>query len=190
MSHNDRTLMLLICAIAIVARRTEATQIGRPDGSFGYVCPVIDLGPRARVAFAAAWIAGQAALILSAARRPDHAFGFRMFPEASTIEIHLSRETEGGSLEAPRGEWSAWRHRVRDPILASVDTRVFASYGVDAQLARLQRALDDVADHLPDDAETLRVRADVVVRRNGRDPTTVTLASHTRREALINQAGR
>jgi hypothetical protein len=182
--------MLLIRAIAIVARRTEATQIGRPDGSFGYVCPVIDLGPRARVAFAAVWIAGQAALILSAARRPDHAFGFRMFPEASTIEIHLSRETAGGSLEAPRGEWSAWRHRVRDPILASVDTRVFAAYGVEAQLARLQRALDDVADHLPDDAETLRVRADVVVRRNGRDPTTVTLASHTRREALTNQVGR
>jgi hypothetical protein len=68
---------------------------------------VIDLGPRTRVAFAAAWIAGQAALVLTAARRPDHAFGFRMFPEASTIEIHLSRETERGSLDAPRGEWSA-----------------------------------------------------------------------------------
>jgi hypothetical protein len=69
---------------------------------------------------------------------------------------------------------------VRDPILSSLDARVFASYGVDAQLARLQRALDDVADHVPEDAETRQLRAEVTVRRNGGEPTTVSLRSHAR----------
>jgi hypothetical protein len=144
-----------------------------------------------RVVFAALWIAAQLTLVVTAGGRPDHIFGFRMFPEASTLEIHLWRETPGGAVRAPRGEWSArdaagqlrhfaWRDRVRDPILASVDMRVFASYGVDTQLARLGHALDDVADHVPEDGETRRLRAEVVVRRNGGEPTTVTLESHVR----------
>jgi len=149
----------------------------------------MDLGPRARVAFAAAWIGGQAALVLTAPWRTDHVFGFRMFPEASTMEIHLSRRVVGGRLlPAPRGEWSAvdqegqrrhfsWRDRVRDPILGAVDARVFASYGVDAQLARLARALDDVATHTDEDAETEQLQADVSVSRNGRDPVAVSLVS-------------
>jgi hypothetical protein len=145
----------------------------------------------ARVAFAAAWILGQAALVLSAGARPDHIFGFRMFPEASTVEIHLSRDTAAGTVAAVRGDWSArdaagqlrhfsWRDRVRDPVLASIDAPAFASYGVDAQLARLGHALDDVADHIGDDTETLRLRADVVVRKNGAGPVTVRFASHPR----------
>jgi hypothetical protein len=152
---------------------------------------VIRLGPWARVAFGACWIAGQIALLLSAAWRPDHAFGFRMFPEASILEIHLSREVHGAVVRAPGGEWSArdakgqlrhfsWRDRVRDPVLAAIDLRAFAAYGADAQLSRLGRALDDVADHIPDDGETGRLRADVVVSRNGHEPTTVTLVSHAR----------
>jgi hypothetical protein len=132
----------------------------------------------------------QGALILSAGGRPDHIFGFRMFPEASTLEIHLWRETAAGDVRAPGGEWSArdasgqlrhfsWRDRVRDPVLASIDLNVFASYGVDAQLLHLARALDDVAEHLDGDAETRRLRAEVVVRRNGRAPESVTLESGT-----------
>jgi len=146
---------------------------------------------RLRVVFASLWIAGQLALVLSASTRPDHIFGFRMFPEASTLEIHLWRETDAGALRAQRGEWSArdaagqlrhfaWRDRVRDPILSSIDARVFASYGVDAQLARLGHALDDEADHVPEDAETRRLVAEVVVWRNGDEPRTVTLQSHAR----------
>ena len=144
-----------------------------------------------RVVFAVLWIGGQAALVLSAGGRPDHIFGFRMFPEASTLEIHLWRDTAGGAVPAPRGEWSArdtagqmrhfsWRDRVRDPVLSSIDARTFGSYGIDAQLARLGRALDDVADHVPEDAETRQLRAEVVVRRNGGEPATVTLRSHPR----------
>lgn len=153
---------------------------------------MVNLGQRARVVFAAAWLGGQAALVLTAPWRPDHVFGFRMFPEASTLEIHLSRVVGGQVVSAPRGEWSAvdatgqrrhfaWRDRVRDPTLASVDARVFASYGIDTQLARLGRALDDVALHIDEDAETEQLRADVVASRNGHEPYSTTLVSVSRR---------
>jgi hypothetical protein len=155
------------------------------------VAKVLHVGPRARVAFAACWIAVQGGLVVTAPLRPDHVFAFRMFAEASTMEIHLTREVGGLRVNAPRGEWSArsrsgqlrhfsWRDRVRDGTLAAVDTRVFASYGIDAQLARLQHALDDVVDHVPDDAETTRLGATVVVWKNGGNPTPVTLSSHAR----------
>jgi hypothetical protein len=157
----------------------------------GYGGAVLHLGSRARVVFAAAWITGQIALILTAAARPDHIFGFRMFPEASTMEIHLSREVGGGEVPAPRGEWKArdragqvrswsWSDRVRDGVLGRVDVRVFASYGVDAQLFRLQHALDDEVDHIADDTQTKRLVAKVDYWKNGRDRCTVTLHSHAR----------
>jgi hypothetical protein len=58
---------------------------------------------------------------------------------------------------------------------------VFAAYGADAQLARLQRALDDVARHEPEDAETERFVARVLVWHNGGGPRRVVLES-THRE--------
>jgi hypothetical protein len=70
---------------------------------------------------------------------------------------------------------------VRDPVLESIDVPLFASYGADTQLARLQRALDDVADHLDEDDETQALRADVRVSKNGREPYTAILLSHARR---------
>jgi len=167
-------------------------QISRRGLVFEYRHRVLDLGPSARLVFAACWMAGQCALLLTASERSDRIFGFRMFPEASTLEIHLSRMTARATLPVPGGEWSArdtsgqlrhfsWHDRVRDSVLGSLDVRVFASYGVDAQLARLQRALDDVASHLDEDDETLGLRADVVVRKNGGDPSLSVLFSHSRR---------
>jgi hypothetical protein len=149
------------------------------------VARVLELGPRARVAFAACWIAAQSTLVVTAAGRSDGAFGFRMFPEASTIEIHLQRRVGDRLVPVPRGEWSArdasgqlrhfaWRDRVRDPVLSVLDERRFASYGADAQLARLERALDEVTDHLADDAETAQLQAEVLLWRNGRGPETIT----------------
>jgi hypothetical protein len=155
---------------------------------------MLDLRPGARVAFAVCWVAGQAAAVLTAGLRSDGIFGFRMFPEASTLEVHLWRElAEGARVQAPRGEWAArdaagqlrhfsWHDRVRDPVLGTVDAAVFASYGVRAQLARLQHALDDVADHIPEDGETSRLVAVVGYSRNGHERVTVELASHTRLE--------
>lgn len=155
------------------------------------VRPVLDLGPRARVALAAGWIALQAALVVTASCRPDGVFGFRMFPEASTMQFELERVVRGVAVPAPGAAWSAqdaagqlrhfaWRDRVTDPVLSSPGVRVFAAYGADAQLARLQRALDDVALHEPEDGETERFVARVLVWRNGRGPQTVVLESPAR----------
>ena len=160
----------------------------------GLRCRVFELGPRARTIFAAIWIAGQSALVLTAGRRSDAAFGFRMFSESSTIVISLSREVEAPSghgttqVHVEDGAWLArdahgimhrfnWFDRVKEPGLASFDVAIHASYGALAQLERLQAALDDVAAHVPEDAETRRLVLDVVVRKNGREPMRVQLTS-------------
>jgi hypothetical protein len=172
----------------IVACAIDRAQIRGRVAAGGSVPYVLALGPRARVLFAAGWVALQAGLVLTASCRPDGIFGFRMFPEASTLEFELTRVVGGVAIPAPGGEWSArdaagqlrhfsWRARVTDPVLSSPGTSVFASYGADAQLARLQRALDDVAVHEPEDAETERFVARVAVWRNGRGPSAVVLES-------------
>jgi hypothetical protein len=145
-----------------------------------------------RLVFAAAWIALQFALILTADRRPDGAFGFRMFSESSTIKLVLYREIDDGArVHVEDGTWSArdaggltrrfsWFDRVKNPPMSFFDADVPASYGAAAQLSRLQLALDDVATHIPDDAETKRLLLDVTVKRNGREPYVVHLASAPR----------
>jgi hypothetical protein len=146
--------------------------------------------PWLRVGFAMAYVAAQIALVLTAARRPDAAFGFRMFHESSTIDVHLSRAIDApsghGTVNVPveDGHWAArdregkthhlrWQTRVVEPELAIFDAVIHASYGADAQLARWHAALDDVARHFPEDAETRAFVLDVIVRKNGRDPVTV-----------------
>lgn len=149
-----------------------------------------------RVFFAIAWLGVQAALVLTADRRVDAAFAFRMFGESSTIRMSLFREVvgEGGirkRVHVDDGVWGAsdvgglkrrfaWSDRVRRYELARFDTETSAKYGADATLARLQAALDDVATHTADDADTRRFLLDVTVRRNGREPYVVHLTSAER----------
>ncbi len=157
----------------------------------------MELGLRARVAFAASYLSLQVALIVASARRPEHAFGFQMFNESSTVHFSLLREVEAPSghgtliVHAYDGEWTArtksgalrrfsWKDRVKVAALSTFDVTLEAGYGAAAQLARMQAALDDAAEHTPNDAETLRFLADVTVRRNGREPTVVRIASATR----------
>ena len=135
----------------------------------------------------------QGALVATAPLRADHAFGFQMFSESSTMSIHLSRRLDGGAVvDVPSGgEWTArgpdgrlhrlaWRDRIKDPLLSNLDTTMQAAYGEAAQLARAKAALDDVAAHIPEDSETKALVADVTVRKNGRDPVTVQLTSAAR----------
>jgi hypothetical protein len=146
-----------------------------------------------RVVFGVVWVGTQFALVITADRRPDGAFGFRMFSESSTIKFSLFREVVGEDGQRKRvfvedGTWSArdagglkrvfsWTDRVRRRELAMFHTEMSTKYTTDAQLARLQAALDDVATHTPDDAETRRLLLDVTVRKNGREPYVVHLAS-------------
>ena len=140
-----------------------------------------------RVATAMAFLGTQAALIATAPARPDHAFGFQMFAESSTVDARLWREVVRGDRTVrepiPGGRWTArdargavhqlsWYDRVRSRRVARLDGPVFASYGARAQLQRLEAALADVAVHaLGDpDAETRTLGLDVTVRRNGHSP--------------------
>ena len=145
----------------------------------------LDLDVRGRTLFAGAYLLAQAGLVLTSTLRPDRVFSFQMFNESSTISIRLSRRVLGaqgalvtvstnGGWEA-RDEngvshWFSWSDRVRDPILSTLGRPVHASYGVDAQLFRLQKALDDVAGKLVHDRETRALIADVEIRRNGWAP--------------------
>ncbi len=157
--------------------------------------PLGDRGA-ARLAFGLVWIAGQIALIGTAGRRADGAFGFRMFSESTTISIHLDREVNvaGATSVVPvvNEEWVAhdslgvphrfaWTDRVVDPVLSHLDVTMHAAYGQAAQLERIQAALDDVATHVGEDDETCMLEATVDVRRNGREPEQVVLRSARRR---------
>jgi hypothetical protein len=149
-----------------------------------------------RIAFAALWIALQGTLIATSGARADGAFGFRMFSESSTIEYSLRREVKTPLgpvviVPAPDGEWVAkdgsgvprriaWGDRVKRPELDVFDATFHASYSARAQLARLEMALDDVASHIPEDAETRRLLLTVTIRRNGRDPEVFHYASRQR----------
>jgi hypothetical protein len=113
-----------------------------------------------------------------------------MFAESSSIKVVLYREVRGERVHVDEGGWFArdaggtvrrfaWTDRVR-PELSVFDREVHASYGARTQLGRLQSALDDVASHIADDAETSRLLLDVTVRRNGREPETFHLTSRER----------
>ncbi|HEX9295651.1 MAG TPA: hypothetical protein VF881_07445 [Polyangiaceae bacterium] len=144
----------------------------------------LDLGIRGRTLWAGAYLLAQIGLVLTASERPDRVFGFRMFNESSTISISLGRRVrrpDGHLVTVPTdGYWQArdargivrdfsWHDHVTDPILATLGRPVHASYGVEAQLFRLQKALDYVASHVGYDGETRALVADVDVLRNGHD---------------------
>jgi hypothetical protein len=149
----------------------------------------------ARIAFAAVWTAVQGALIATAGDRPDAAFGFRMFSESSTIEIHLSREildngetrivpVHGGAWavadkenpDGPRQE-RFWKDRVHEPVLTEFDRAFPCSYSAEAQLSRWHAALNDVASHLQPDGETQRLILDITIHRNGHDAVVTAFTS-------------
>lgn len=147
-----------------------------------------------RLLFAALWLVGQATLILTADRRADGAFGFRMFNESSTIKLTLYREIDrAGGRECVRVEGGTWTARAPDGMTHRLswydriprpywvfDQEMHASYGAAAQLVRLQNALDDLAAHVPEDDETRRFVLEVLVRRNGREPALHRLTSRER----------
>jgi hypothetical protein len=149
---------------------------------------VLDLGPRARRVFAVAYGVSLGVAIAYGQLTPDHVFGFQMFNESSNLTIELFREVERSGqvvLEhLPDGEWDApdehgkihrhsWRDRVRASPIRTLGVSVHASYGLDAQLFRLEQALADVARNIPNDRETRALVAVVQTLKNGRDPRTV-----------------
>jgi hypothetical protein len=128
----------------------------------------------------------QAALLIRAQSSPDFVFGFQMFNASSELRIALFRKLRPRQKHPSRlvpitdGAWQIksedgklrtyrWSDRIHDGVLGTTGSFVHASYGLDAQLFRLQLALDDVARHLPGDDETEALVALVDTRKNGRD---------------------
>lgn len=165
----------------------------RQDARDGGTAP----GANYRILAAILWVVVQAALVITANRRVDGAFGFRMFSESSTIKLALYREIGGpggvrSRVRVEDGVWKArggdganhrltWYDRVPTPYWI-FDQEMHASYGAATQLARLSAALDDLAGHVPaaEDVETRRFILDVTVRRNGREPVVHELTSRER----------
>jgi hypothetical protein len=156
---------------------------------------ILDPNFRGRTWLAAAYLTVQVSLVLTAGLRPDGVFSFQMFNESSRIAFSLGRRIaapEGGAIVVSTdGAWDAvdengvvrhfrWSDRIRDPILSTLGRPVHASYGVAAQLFRLQKALDDAASHLEGDHETRALVADVRVWRNGRESYETRLESRAR----------
>jgi hypothetical protein len=143
--------------------------------------PMLNLGPRARVVFCAAYVAAQISLLAFGLRAPDHVFGFQMFNESSRVQFQLFRKVRGKRhlLPVVDDAWEArdragrvhrfrWNDRVRYYVLGRSGVSMHASCGLDAQLFRLQAALDHVLAHIPADTRTQELTAVVHASLNGR----------------------
>ena len=153
---------------------------------------LLDLSPRLRPVFFCVYLVTQGVLLYRAQKSPDLVFGFQMFNASSDFKISLFRKVKhrGRSRVVPvqSGAWEAkdstgarhtfrWQDRVHYSRLATLNQFAHAAYGLDAQLFRLQAALDDVVRHLPGDEETLALIAEVDTLKNGRE------AGHVRLQA-------
>ncbi|MES1178622.1 MAG: hypothetical protein ABUL62_30150 [Myxococcales bacterium] len=151
---------------------------------------LLDLPLPLRSTFFCAYLLAQLGLLVRAQSSPDFVFGFQMFNASSDMKISLFREVRrnGHTRLVPvrDGAWQVegsegqeheyrWQDRVRDGVLSQLDRYVHASYGLEAQLYRLQFALRDVASHLPGDNETEALVAVVDTVKNGRQRERVRL---------------
>jgi hypothetical protein len=149
---------------------------------------MLDLGPRGRTVACAVFFGSEAVLIATAGMRTDRSYGFRMFPEASSIVVHLSRRLADGQLVAVgrTGRWEThdcsgartvveWSRMVRDPAPQKLESSVGAPYGVENEVQRTSDAMRWVLGHTPGDCETRALVATVDARKNGRPPYTVDL---------------
>lgn len=139
----------------------------------------LDLGPRGRALFCLVFFGGQAVLVATATMRSDRSYGFRMFPESSYVDVHVSRRLDGGRLvPIEAGRWQAhdcsggvhafvWGQMVRFPAPGKLDAHVGAPYGVESEVHRTREAMRWVAEHTPDDCETRALVARVQPVRNG-----------------------
>lgn len=151
---------------------------------------MFELGRKARLLFVVLFLGLQLGLILTGDLRPDRVFSFRMFNESSKLKFELYREVRSRRrvrrVPVHDGTWTAhtkagtlaefhWTDRVKFASLTRTSVFTHTPYGLDAQLFRLQKALDDVAAHIPEDADTLALIAVADTLRNGRDAGRVTL---------------
>lgn len=136
--------------------------------------------------FVAAVLLGQAALLVRGYSDPHKLFAFQPFNESSTWRADVVRVTVDGRRIPIEREWSGgyrWDELVGWGVLERPAAWRHAYSGLGASLDFLDEALDWVADHTPDDAETRYLEARVEHRRNARGPEVRVLRSDLREEA-------
>ncbi len=139
----------------------------------------------ARVFFVVVLLA-HAVLIVRAYHDPHKFFGYQPFNESDTWQADLFRvTTDGERMPIVNGRWLdySWDDLVGVPRLTRPGRLRHANSGAAATIDFLDEALDWVADHTPDDTETLYLEAEVTWFRNTRGPHHTVVRSEDREEA-------
>lgn len=114
-----------------------------------------------------------AGLIVRSQWDPHKLFGFQPFDESDTWQVELVRVLDDGS-EVPIGDdsWTYdWNELVGPGGLQYPGGMRHASAGVPENVDFLQRAMDWVLDHIPDDDDTVALEATVTSYHNSHGPT-------------------
>ncbi len=136
--------------------------------------------------FFAAVLLVQAGLIVRSYWDPHNFFGYQPFNESSEWRADIVRVTSDGRRVPISEAWPGgyrWNDLIGWGVLEDPGRRKHAYAGLGASLDFLDDSLDWVADHTPDDHETLYLEADVEGWHNTRGPQPRVLRSDVREEA-------
>lgn len=126
----------------------------------------------------------QVFFIVRAYDDPHTHFGYQPFNESSIWRADLYRVTADGQRISIRDGWFGyrWEEMVTQRGLGQPYALHHADSGVDSTVDFLEKALDYVADHTPNDSESIYLEADVTYFRNTYGPQHRLLRSKKRQE--------
>ncbi|MFP5320957.1 MAG: hypothetical protein ACLGIC_03830 [Acidimicrobiia bacterium] len=135
--------------------------------------------------FVALVLVGHGALLARGYVDPHKLFAFQPFNESSVWRTDVVRVTVDGRRVPIEEDWPGgydWDELVGWGVLERPAAARHAYSGVGASVDFFAESLDWVADHTPDDHETLRLEAVVESWRNTRGPTVEVFRSADREE--------
>ncbi len=170
------------------APHLPAVELLAPGAATGGTDRIVRPRWRARLVrcFVVVVLVGQAALLVRGYADPHKLFAFQPFNESSTWRADVVRVTADGRrvpIEEPWPGGYDWDELVGWGVLERPGVLRHAYSGLGASLDFLDEALDWVADHTPDDTETLYLEAVTEGYRNTRGPEVQVLRSELRHEA-------
>jgi hypothetical protein len=119
--------------------------------------------------------------VLHAYHDPLKRFGYQPFAESTVWRAEIVAIDAAGHRDSVEDGFAGyrWQDLVRERAAQPFRTQTAAS-GIGASLYFLQRALDYVVDHTPNDRDTRYLEATVWYRKNRGPERTVTLRSKDR----------
>lgn len=136
--------------------------------------------------FAAVVLVGHLGLLARGYVDPHKFFAFQPFNESSVWRADVVRVTADGRRIPIEDDWPGgydWDELVGWGVLEQPSVPRHAYSGLGTSIDFFDESLDWVADHTPDDHETLYLEAVVERWRNTRGPVTEVLRSDLREEA-------